>query len=508
MKEEQIKPDQATQLNAITYEVKRDEAGSIEEILFKLSHRDKLLFILQLYINTLEELKKPEEVPVLREALEVITDNLDSVEFTINGNQINYLIGVKNIYPDNPENQKSLINKVNKVLDYQVIKGIIVKHFSPDQPPTKKRKKRVKAHLENFTAGQHLIKQMFNPPKSKPNLFSQSKVDEIINTTGQKKLNDITHYGVMLSPLQMQVFMGILKGFSNTNYQGDYQVDTFKGLAEVYDVKRGSAQTLLSEVYANIQKIPGLKITQADLLRLCGYEEGSGTRWGDKAKFLEALKYLGQQQFCFYWERIKKNNKGGIMFNKAGKYWMEEVRVVGTLLYIKNISEEGVLKYYEITPSPVVIDQINENYGGSYFLTIPSRWEEEVKAITGKKPGLYTSLLLLWLRQKYEEIRQHNAKGHTKLRPYEITIAWEEMAEILKMPPSLYKRNRARALKMIQKAYEAAEQIGYLREVKTGGAVDVLVLNENYYPTPGEVIPDKKAPARGEEIGNQKLQNQ
>lgn len=501
--------DKVLSLTALGHKIAWKGSDTIEQILFNLSQRDRLLFFIQVHLSVKEDLGQG-GADGLRYAKEVINNYVDSVKFTITGNITKYLVTLKEPPPETTGEEMKAA--VNEVFNYQDVIRIVREHLR-EKKPRESKKTREKAEPVNFTAGQHTINQLFNDRKTKLNLFNQDKVAELINTTGHKKLNDITEYGITLNSLQMRVFMGILKGFSNTNYQGNYQEDKFKKLAEVYDVTRGSAQKLLNEVYANIQKIPVLKITQADLLRLCGYEDGAAANWKDKNEFLEAVKYLGEQQFCFYWERIKKNDKGGVMFNKAGRYEMEEVQVVGTLLYIKKVSDTGggVLKYYEITPSPVVIDQVNENYGGSYFLTIPSRWEDEVKAITGKKPKRYTSLFLLWLRLQYEKIRSHNAKGvkqaagrvkknknrnkviksHTP-KPYEIKITWEEVAEVLRMPPSLYQRNRARAAKMIQEAYSYALKIGYLLEVKPDGAGEVLVLNPDYYPTPGEVIPGKK----------------
>lgn len=470
-------------LNAVEHQIQRDGKGQIKEIKFKLAPREELLFTLQQHIAT-----APPGGDQLREALEVINDCVDSVKFTITGEVIKYECVIKDTADGS---QEKIIKRINKVLNYSAVKEIIKKINHP------RSKKKIKGHLapDNFRAGQHLMKQIFNPPKNKPTLFNQDQAEEIIKTTGQKKVNDITEYGMVLNPLQMRVFEGILTGFSNTNYEGHYLIDTFKGgLEDVYEVTGGSAKKLLNEVYANIQKIPVLKITQAELLRLCGYDDGARSRWADKNEVLAAFEYLTSNQFLFNWSRLKKDEKGKPVKNKAGDYELEDVMEVGSIFRVRIVrdKESGIFKYYEILPSAVVLDQVKNTYGGSYFLTIPCRWQDEVKAITGKKPKHYTTLLLLWLRLEYEKIRSHNAKGHTKPRDYDIKISWEDLAEVLKMPPSLYKRNRSRAVKMIQGAYSDALKIGYLREVKTEGAVDVLVLNQDYYPTPGEVI-DRKS---------------
>ena len=62
------------------------------------------------------------------------------------------------------------------------------------------------------------------------------------------------------------------------------------------------------------------------------------------------------------------------------------------------------------------------------------------------------------------------------------------MAIALKMPESMYKRNRPRSYKIIQEAYSVAIKLGYLVGVENNGATDILYLNESYYPKPGELV--------------------
>jgi hypothetical protein len=95
-----------------------------------------------------------------------------------------------------------------------------------------------------------------------------------------------------------------------------------------------------------------------------------------------------------------------------------------------------------------------------------------------------------WLRLQYEQIRRYN-KGGGKLRkpkPFKISKSWEDVAIALKMPETMYKANRKRALKIIQEAYSVAIKLGYLVRVENNGATDILYLNEGYYPKPGELV--------------------
>ena len=160
---------------------------------------------------------------------------------------------------------------------------------------------------------------------------------------------------------------------------------------------------------------------------------------------------------------------------------------VGTLFRVKYVKEQGTdkLDYYEISPTATLLDQVN-----NHFLLVPNNWREEVKQITGNRASSYTYKLLLWLRREFEQIRRYNKGGGKKRKPkpFKITISWEEMAVALKMPKSMYKANRKRAIKIIQDAYFVAQELGYLVKVEDNGATDTLYLNEDYYPKPGELV--------------------
>lgn len=187
----------------------------------------------------------------------------------------------------------------------------------------------------------------------------------------------------------------------------------------------------------------------------------------------------------FYWIRLKTEN-GKPVKDKSGDYVKEEVMEVGTILRIKTVRDgTGLLQYYEIHPSAPLLDQIN-----NYFLLVPTNWRDEVKQLTGKRASSYTYELLLWLRLQYEQIRRYNKGGgkNRKPKPFKISKSWEDVAITLKMPESVYKRKRKRAINIIQEAYSVAIKLGYLVRVENNGATDILYLNESYYPKPGELV--------------------
>ena len=332
----------------------------------------------------------------------------------------------------------------------------------------------------------HAVTQFYGDNRQL-SLFSDEKIDAFKDATGLNLTNRPTNYGVVLNQAQMRVFEGILKAFTDTNYKGDEQKDKATALGEVYAITETAGKTLVkgeNAPYRNIDAIPVVKLTQAQVIELSGYDLKS-QRQGDKQDVMEALSFLSTNQFCFYWVRMKTEN-GKPVKDKNGGYIKEEVMEVGTLLRTRIVRDQtGRLQYYEIQPSAPLLDQVN-----NYFLLVPNNWRDEVKRITGKRASSYTYEFLLWLRLQHEQIRRYNSKRGRgkKIKPYIIKRRWEDIAIALKMPGSMYKANRKRASKIIQEAYSVAIKLGYLLKVDSDGATDMLYINEDNYPKPGKLV--------------------
>jgi hypothetical protein len=338
---------------------------------------------------------------------------------------------------------------------------------------------------ENTQIALHTVSQFFGDNKQL-NMFSDNRIEAFSRATGLSLNNRPTNYGVVLNQAQERVFFGILKAFSDTNYKGDELKKTGNALGDVYSLTQTSKETLVindNAPYKNIDAIPVVKLTQAEIIKLSGY----GRTYSEKTDVTNAITFLGENQFCFYWLRAKMDQKGKIVKDKNGEYLKEEVMEVGTLFRIKYVKEEGTdkIEYYEISPSAPLIDQVKK-----HFLLVPKNWREQVKEITGNRASSYIYNLLLWLRKEYEQIRKYNKYGgkNRKPKPFKISISWEDMATALKMPESMYKRNRVPTMKIIKKAYSVAIELGYLVKVEDNGATDILYLNESYYPKPGELV--------------------
>lgn len=368
-------------------------------------------------------------------------------------------------------------DKVIKILESNLHIREILRYIAKAYIPKETKKDLTKISV-------HTVRQFYGDAKQ-ISLFSDEKIDAFRETTGLNLTNRPENYGVVLNQTQSRVFEGILKAFTDTNYKGSEQKEISKTLEEVYTLNDRSAKTLVkgeSAPYKHIDTIPVVKLTQAEIIELSGYDL-SKQRQGDKQDVMEALSFLSTNQFCFYWIRLKTDNDRPVR-DKRGDYVKEEVMEVGTLLRIKTIRDQaGQLQYYEIHPSAVILDQVN-----SYFLLVPNNWREEVKQLTGNRASRYTYELLLWLRLQYEQIRRYNSTPPKGKKPLSLNKSWEEVAIALKMPESMYSKNRKRAYAIIQEAYSVAIKLGYLKKVETNGATDTLYLNEGCYPKPGELV--------------------
>lgn len=345
---------------------------------------------------------------------------------------------------------------------------------------------------EPFTVGFHNVAQLFNEPRQLT-LFSDNQITEFIKKTGIKTVGEDTDTDKPAPPwlnvVETRVLMGLLKAFSDTQYMGTTQVgkkDEFRERGINVETQR--ALDVMENPYRNINQIPVLQLTQADVIHLSGYD----SKMGDKQEVIKALASLGMKQFAFFWKRLAKDEKGRPVKDKSGDFKREVVMEVGTYFRISHILEEKTNKllHYEISPSAVILDQVNDTYGGRYYLIIPGNWDEEIRKITGRRATPYTYQFLLWLRWKYEELRQfnNNPRKKTNRKPFVIKKSWEEIAGILKMPESMYIANRKRAREIIEKAYTIATRLGYLLRVENDGAVDVLYLNEEFFPQGRELV--------------------
>ena len=324
-----------------------------------------------------------------------------------------------------------------------------------------------------FAMNIHGVKQILADPKQR-NLFSDPEETAIEHgyKYGLTIENEIKEIGINLTNSQLKTLEAFLKAFNFSAGEG------YKGNIEPKDpndLKREGKYETLPEAYKNIRQIPRVRLTQSELFRLTGINENS---IAERQRTLEAVKFLGNNQFLFYYKRLAYDQKAKPVKDDKGEYRKEEVTVIDTLFRVKIVTDDKTkaFKYYEIEPTATLLDQV-----GKYFLLIPYSWREEIKAIMGgKEISSYTFKFIVWLRLQYEEKRRKHFKT------FEIRRSWEDIAQILRMPETLYKRNKKTANKYLLTAYETAVKTGYLTDYKREPHIDILILNEEKYYNPQE----------------------
>ena len=353
----------------------------------------------------------------------------------------------------------------------------------------------VKPKGETVELPRHGVKQLFKDTgKTQLNLFSPEQIEqtvkEIAENIGTPLKNTIYAPGVEFSSSELKVMEGIFKAFKRSNYEGDKQKDIRKGSGVTDGISVREIHRQRDTAYKNISFLPVIVLTQSELLQISGFNRTHG----DKVDCLEALKNLSERQYFFKWSRLVKDEKGKPLQEKSGSFKMEIVSTVETCFKVNTVEdEEGKLKHYEISPSAVFLDQFRPQYGGEFFLIVPTDWRDDLKKL-GLKQNKYAPIFLLFLMDQFETIRSNNRKKLSqgaKQRTYAFSKTWEEVAETLKMPESIYKKNRKKAKELITACQKIALELDYLKKIDFAGidsssTADIYYLNEEFFPQPGE----------------------
>lgn len=360
---------------------------------------------------------------------------------------------------EQPSQKESLVSDLRISLSSMALATVPL--YSPEPTPKD----------NYFAMGIHATRNLLADPKQR-SLFSspEEEAKDHSNKYGLDLNNKIREVGANLTDSQFKTMEGILKAFDHSageGYTGNMPPKDPK------DLLREGKYEELPTAYKNIKTIPRIRINQSKLFKLTGINVNS---IAERQRTLEALRYLGTSQFLFYYKRLQHDSKGKPVKDDRGNYKKEEVTVIDTIFRVKTVTDDNTksFKYYEVELTASLLDQIN-----NYFLLIPVSWREEVKAIMGgKEISSYTMKFLVWLRLQYEERRRKHYKH------FEIKKSWDEIAQILRMPETLYKRNKKTANKYLLTAYETAVKTGYLKSYKREPHLDILILNESKYFTP------------------------
>ena len=306
---------------------------------------------------------------------------------------------------------------------------------------------------DSLRMGMHFIGQQFREGSM---IDPQEEADYLAKRQGLDEVK-INRTGISLSLYEQKIIEGITLINKDTGYKGHSQ-------------KEIERRKYADITFPSIPHIPVIITGQNELLRASGIDPNNRSQ---KQQALEALKQLAEEQNLFIYKRLARDKNGKPKTDRrTQKYIMEDVQFIDTLLKVKTITEEntGRLVSYEIMPSPLLLDDY-----ATYYITLPKSWRDEIDKAAGKRASPYTYAVCIYLRMAYKELSQRKSEN------YEIAIPWTVMAEKVSMPESLRTRNRSRAKKIIDEAYDIAVKAGYLEKVVSRGQADTLHLNTSKY---------------------------
>lgn len=330
------------------------------------------------------------------------------------------------------------------------------------------------------------------------------EVEEYIEKAGlpvskEDRKRFLEGWGADLTVTQHSVLLAVLERMSAKNYQGDGREGRKEVLSRAgVNPPGGRLPELMEKALRNVKEFPVVRLYLHEVVELAGLDK---ERQGDKMEVKQALDHLGTARYAFYWERLAWTEHKGRkkpVIDQDGRYVKEGVRTVGSVLYVKQVvdPQSGQLDYYEIAPSEAFLDQVTEGYGspGGYFLMMPTGLLDKVRKAVGPHgrrvtPHYYT--FLYWLLATYED-RRSKAKG--KEPNLQVRKHYEEIAQLIRMPESIWRRNRKnKALPRLESIYQAAKDLGYLKGYSMGAdGIVTLELDPSgpfYRPKRGQELP-------------------
>ena len=357
---------------------------------------------------------------------------------------------------------------------------------SPDQPRTTEEKVQVFAHLIARSTGLNQFERLEDCP------------DRIgFNLT---------------SKAQRAVLFSVLQILTRTNYQGHLQIPNSVGIKTAYqdEGKRNNPERIsqaltqgfdttigqnhIGGAMANIPSTPVIRITQKDLTIMSGYNPEIN---GDVSQIAQAVVDLATKQNFLMWTRIKRDNKGVPIKNpKTKNLEFELVSTFSPVLWVNFVNDPktGRFLYYEISPSPVFLDEVSAQYGGGkngYFLLIPEEANREIETTYRKmfkyRPMIATRIqtFCFWLRVKVKELQGkiNNPFKRSEIDPV-IRISYYDLCRELEISESSIKTQRKSTIQRITDGILVSKEIGYITDGYFDYETDsfILTLNLDFYP--------------------------
>ena len=284
--------------------------------------------------------------------------------------------------------------------------------------------------------------------------------------------------------VQRDILFAVLRKMTETNYQGDLQIPNSLGIKRTYTDNPDKTSTALTEGFnlnnekqiggamKNIPSTPIWRVSQRELIELAGYDPDKGS---EAKRVADEIFNLATTQNFLMWTRLKRDNKGKRVINpKTKKQEFELVSTFSPVLWVNFVNDQktGKFLYYEISPSPVFLDEVSAQYGGGkngYFLLIPEEANKEIETTYRRmfkyRPMIATRIqtFCYWLRLRVVELQSkvNNPFSRHELDPV-IRISYEEICQQLNIPESAMKTQKKRTTQQIEDGIKVSKEIGYI----------------------------------------------
>ena len=314
---------------------------------------------------------------------------------------------------------------------------------------------------------------------------------------------------------QRDVLLAVLKQLTATNYKGDRQISNSVGVGLAYQDNPEKTTEALSNGFdishqhhiggalENIPSTPVISITQRDLVILAGYDPD---KQSDVQRVANAVGELAKQQNFLMWTRFKRDKKGKRVINpKTKRQEFELVSTFSPVLWVNFVSDPTTKKflYYEISPSPVFLDEISAEYGGGprgYFLLIPEEANKEIDSAYKKlypyrvRIPVNIQAFCFWLRVQVMELK---SQANNPLNPRSVDPVicrkYADLCQEINISESAIKTQRKRTIQQIEDGLRVAMDLGYITDGYFDEKTDsyIITLNIDFYPPFKKMDPEE-----------------
>ena len=303
-----------------------------------------------------------------------------------------------------------------------------------------------------------------------------------INLKEAVQRKSIEVIGLDITLAQQKALHAIQSLLTQTDYKGNI------GNTERYRSKKDNPFKFSGNV-------PGLKFNPSEYLDAYGVGKRKTIRGkeeyfaNERAEALRALRDLHEQQYLLIYERKyrEKNQKG------KPEEKVDIIRTTNSLIHIiegykgltaseaekikaghEGTATDNKLKTIAVLPCPMLVDQVD-----TYFVLKPANCYQEIKLLN-PHASKYVYRFIDYLMAQVAQ-RESRSRG-TGNKDWKIKINYQKLAANLRMDSWLKTRNWKAIRGSLQKCYDTAQKLGYLKSCqtiqgKTGIELEELVLN-------------------------------